>query len=133
MKIAIVTDDGQTVSQHFGRARGYAVLTVEDGQVVERELREKVAPHLQGGDAAGDAPGGGRDEHTGPAARAKHDAMLGPIGDCECVIAGGMGRGAYDHISAAGMRPVVTASRSVEEAALEYAAGRLVDHVERLH
>ena len=46
MKIAIVTDDGQSISAHFGRARAYAVLTVRDGVVVERELRPKSAPHL---------------------------------------------------------------------------------------
>ena len=47
MKIAIVTDDGQSISAHFGRARAYAVLTVRDGVVIERELRPKSAPHLE--------------------------------------------------------------------------------------
>jgi len=41
MKIAAITDDGVTISQHFGRAPYYAVLTVEEGRVVRRELREK--------------------------------------------------------------------------------------------
>jgi predicted Fe-Mo cluster-binding NifX family protein len=63
----------------------------------------------------------------------KHTQMIGPIGDCACVIAGGMGRGAYAHISAAGLRPVVTTLRHIEEAALECASGRIVDHVESLH
>jgi hypothetical protein len=30
--IAVISDDGRTVSQHFGRARYYVVLTVENGQ-----------------------------------------------------------------------------------------------------
>ena len=30
MKIAVITEDGSTVSQHFGRAPYYTVLTVED-------------------------------------------------------------------------------------------------------
>jgi len=46
VKIAIVTDDGQSISAHFGRARAYAVITVEDGVVVGREIRPKAAPHL---------------------------------------------------------------------------------------
>ncbi len=29
MKIAIITDDGKTICQHFGRANFYAVLTLE--------------------------------------------------------------------------------------------------------
>ena len=36
MKIAAVTDDGKTISAHFGRARYYVVVTVEDGKVTER-------------------------------------------------------------------------------------------------
>ena len=42
MKIAAITDDGQTISQHFGRAPYYVVVTVEDGKVVQHEQREKL-------------------------------------------------------------------------------------------
>lgn len=41
MKIAAITDDGKTISQHFGRAQYYPVATIENGQIVDRELREK--------------------------------------------------------------------------------------------
>ena len=58
MKIAIATDDGQTISAHFGRARAYAVLTVRDGVVIERELRPKSAPHLERPDAVTTIPAG---------------------------------------------------------------------------
>lgn len=132
MKIAVVTDDGQTISRHFGRARMYAVLTVEEGAIVSRALRDKSAPHWQS-----DRPHEGEDEGeahgTGPVAHGKHPAMLGVIGDCTAMIAGGMGRGAYDHATAAGIRPIVTSLRDVDEAALECAAGRIVDEAERLH
>ncbi|MEZ4519318.1 MAG: NifB/NifX family molybdenum-iron cluster-binding protein [Chloroflexota bacterium] len=39
-KIAFPTDDGQTISRHFGRAARFLVLTVEDGQVVVRESHQ---------------------------------------------------------------------------------------------
>ena len=42
IKIAAITDDGQTISQHFGRAAYYAVLTIEDGKIIAREQREKM-------------------------------------------------------------------------------------------
>jgi predicted Fe-Mo cluster-binding NifX family protein len=32
MKIALITDDGQTISQHFGRAPYYLVVTIEEGR-----------------------------------------------------------------------------------------------------
>jgi hypothetical protein len=63
----------------------------------------------------------------------KDTQMIGPIRDCACVIAGGMGRGAYAHIRAAGLRAVVTTLSEIDEAALECASGRIVDHVESLH
>lgn len=44
-RIAAVTDDGETISQHFGRATKYAVLTVEDEQITHRELRDKAGHH----------------------------------------------------------------------------------------
>lgn len=129
MKIAIVTDDGQTISAHFGRARSYLVLTVEDGAIVGRELRSKSAPHVDGGERHDGDDGA----HDSPAAHARHDAMIAPITDCTHVIARGMGRGAYDRVTAAGIRPVVTALPDLDQAALECAAGRIVDHVDRLH
>ena len=41
MKIAAITDDGKTISAHFGSAPKIAVIEVEDGQVIGRELRDK--------------------------------------------------------------------------------------------
>ncbi|RME39883.1 MAG: dinitrogenase iron-molybdenum cofactor biosynthesis protein, partial [Thermoflexia bacterium] len=42
MKIAAVSDDGVTISPHFGRAPFYVVVTVEEGRIVGREVREKM-------------------------------------------------------------------------------------------
>lgn len=132
VKIALVTDDGQTISRHFGRARMYAVLTVEDGVIVSRELRDKTAPHWQPDQPHQDEPEG--EAHgTSPAARGKHLEMLGVIGDCAVMIAGGMGRGAYDHATGTGINPIVTSLSDIDKAAIECAAGNLVDEVERLH
>ena len=35
-KIAAITDDGKTISQHFGRAAYYLVATLKTGQIVAR-------------------------------------------------------------------------------------------------
>jgi predicted Fe-Mo cluster-binding NifX family protein len=129
MKIAIVTDDGQSISAHFGRARAYSVLTVENGVVVGRDLRPKSAPHLDRQPDHDDAD----KSHDGPAADARHDQMIEPISDCACLIARGMGRGAYDRITAAGVRAIITDLVDPDEAALACAGGRIVNLVERLH
>ncbi len=129
MKIAIATDDGQSISAHFGRARSYAVVTVENGTIVDREMRPKSAPHVDGAGRHEEDDG----SHDSPAAHARHDAMIAPIADCSCLIARGMGRGAYDRITAAGIQAVLTDLVDPEKAALECAAGRIKNLVDRLH
>ena len=51
MKIAFITDDGKTISQHFGRASHYLVVEVEDGVIQHQEMREKLG-HQQFADHA---------------------------------------------------------------------------------
>ena len=45
MKIAAITDDGITISQHFGRAPLYVVVTLEEGKIVSKETRPKAGHH----------------------------------------------------------------------------------------
>ncbi len=131
MKIACITDDGITISQHFGRAPYYAVLTVENGQIVARELRDKMGhqhfAHGEHGEAHGQRHG------TDPASHDKHTRMASAIADCEAVLCRGMGWGAYESMKRLGIKPVVTDIARIEDAVLAYAQGALVDHPELLH
>ena len=122
MKIAVVSEDGATIAQHFGRAPYYVVLTVEDGRVVGSETRPKVG-HLH-------FAGGGRPD-PGPAA--KHQAMGAAIADCEALLAGGMGSGAFSALQALGIEPVLTDETDIAVAAVRYAAGELPNLAGRLH
>jgi predicted Fe-Mo cluster-binding NifX family protein len=129
LKIAIVTDDGTTISRHFGRAEHYAALTVESGQI-GRELRPKFSPHATL--AAHEEPESGP-HGTSPQAQARHDQMAASIADCSALLCGGMGQGASERIAANGIRPIVTDIEDVDEAALACAAGTIVDHAELRH
>lgn len=128
MKISVVTDDGETISAHFGRARGYLVITVVDGVIVRNETRPKSSPHQDGERHRDDDS-----SHDGPAAHARHDEMIAPVADCSFLVARGMGRGAYERIAAAGIRPIITDLVDPGEAALACASGRITDLVDRLH
>lgn len=130
MKIAIATDDGRTVSRHFGRAAQYAVLTVEAGTITARDLRPKFSPHATL--AAREEPERGPHGY-GAQSDAKHDQMVATIADCSALLCGGMGRGAYERMLANGIRPVVTEIEDAEAAALACEAGTIVDHAELLH
>jgi transcriptional regulator with XRE-family HTH domain/predicted Fe-Mo cluster-binding NifX family protein len=132
MKIAIITDDGKTISQHFGRALSYMVLTIEEGKIVNREMRAKLGHnHFSGQSHAEEThgPGHGMDE----ASHNKHASMAEAIADCKAVLCGGMGMGAYESLRRLNIQPIVTDFKEIEAAAQAYIDGKLVDHTEFLH
>ncbi len=132
MKIAAITDDGKTISQHFGRAPYYLVVTVENGQIVNREMRDKLGhAHFANDPHEEDKPG--QPHGFGPAAQNRHVQMAQAIADCQALLCGGMGRGAYESMRTRGIKPVVTDITLIDEAVQAYAAGRIVDQTDRLH
>jgi predicted Fe-Mo cluster-binding NifX family protein len=132
MKIAVVTEDGATISQHFGRAPYYVVLTVEDGQVVGREQREKVA-HGHGHDHGGHVAIEGQAHGFDAASQDVHGRMAAPIFDCQLLLARGMGMGAFQNLVQAGIQVVITDVPVIDDAVAAYLAGTLTNHIERLH
>jgi predicted Fe-Mo cluster-binding NifX family protein len=132
MKIAVVTDDGTTISQHFGRASYYMVVTVEQGKIAKRELRDKIG-HAHFASEGHDPDVPEQPHGMGPGAQSRHVRMAGSIQDCEALLCGGMGMGAYESMKQRGIRPVVTDLKTVDEAVMAYVEGRIIDQVERLH
>jgi predicted DNA-binding protein (UPF0251 family)/predicted Fe-Mo cluster-binding NifX family protein len=131
MNIAIVTDDEVTISRHFGRAHLYAVVTVENGKVTGKEIRPKAGHHTFAG-------GDGHDCHDGPhgvdeASQQKHVGMMANIMDCQTLIAGGMGYGAYESLKASNIEPVITDEDNIDTAARLYVQGKLANLMEKLH
>ncbi len=133
IKIAAVTDDGQTISQHFGRAKYYAVLTVENGQIIAREQREKMGHAQFAGEEHAQADADPRGHGFAPAEQDRHVRMAEAIRDCQILLAGGMGSGAYHSMEQLGIRPVITNIASIDDAALQAAAGTIVDRKDKLH
>ena len=132
IKIAAVTDDGQTISQHFGRAKYYTVLTIENGKITAREQREKMGhAHFAGEEHAEEKDP--RGHGFAPAEQDRHFRMAEAIRDCQILLARGMGSGAYYSMEQIGIRPIITTIASIDEAALQAAAGTITDHKEKLH
>lgn len=126
MKIAVVTSDGITINGHFGRARYYLVITVENGQIINREQRDKTGaqPVVQADaiDIGDSQPSGNR-----------HEQLIAPIADCDVVLSRGMGRGMYATLLAAGVRIFLTNVLMIDKAVAAYIEGRLEEHPELLH
>ena len=134
MRIASVSEDGVTISQHFGRAPFYVVVTVEEGKIVARERRDKMGHAQFAGETHEESHGEDPRGHGfDPAAQNRHARMASAIADCDVLLARGMGAGAYESMKQANIRPVVTDMADIDEAVQAYLEGRLVDHTDRLH
>ncbi len=129
MKVAIVTMDGNTVSQHFGRSPYYRIITIENGQITGDEIRQRGTGHFaRQGQASHqhhhhDNHSGGHG--TGPEARSKHAAMAQEISDCDILVAGGMGSGAYQHFTQEGLKVYLTDLRNIEDVVIALIKGEL--------
>jgi predicted Fe-Mo cluster-binding NifX family protein len=131
MKIAAITEDGTTISQHFGRAPFYLVVTVEDGKIVNKEKRSKTGHHTFAAHHPDLAPGEKHGYDAGSEVR--HDSMAESIADCQVLIVGGMGWGAYESMKSHNIEAVVTDVASIDEAVKLYLEGKLPNLMERLH
>ncbi len=131
MKIAAITEDGNTISQHFGRAPFYVVVTVEDGKIINKEKRNKTGHHTFAAHHADLAPGEKHGYDAGSEVR--HASMAENVSDCQVLIAGGMGWGAYESLKSRNIEPIVTDIKTIDEAVKLYLEGKLTNLMERLH
>jgi len=138
MKVAIVTDDGDYVSQHFGRAKYYKIYTIEDGAVTETEMRQRGTGHHapnanqqeQQQHQATEADSAEGHGYTADAVN-KHRSMAAEIADCKALIAGGMGSGAYESFTSAGLDVIMTKFSWTEEAITAYIENKIENLVEQ--
>ena len=131
MKIAAISDDEVAVSEHFGRAPLYVVVTVEDGKIVSKETRAKTGHHTIAVHHTELAPGERHGYDAG--SQVRHASMMENIADCQVLIAGGMGWGTYESLKSHCIQPIVTDIRSIDEAVKLYLEGKLPNLMERLH
>ena len=102
MKIATTYENGN-IFQHFGRTEYFKVYEVEDGAVVSSEVF--------GSNGIG------------------HGALAGLLAehDIQVLICGGLGGGALNALSSAGIEVCAGASGNADEAVAAYLRGDLVD------
>jgi predicted Fe-Mo cluster-binding NifX family protein len=136
LKIATVSDNGVTISQHFGRAPLYVVVTVENGKIIAKETRERGGNTCACGH--GSAPVQAEDCHDGhkhdsAQSQSKHTSMADAIADCNVIIARGMGYGAYASLKSRNLEPIITDVAEIDQAVKMYLDGKLVNYMEQLH
>ncbi|HEY52794.1 MAG TPA: hypothetical protein G4N94_04985 [Caldilineae bacterium] len=136
MKIAFVTDDGKTISAHFGQARYLSFITIKDGEVTSTEVIER---NLEGhhsrhhkhdhdhdhghGYGHGHGRGGGGGFQT----------KFLPLQGCDLLIARGIGPSAMNNVRALGVEVVLTDLKTIDDALAALADGSLAHNPRRLH
>jgi len=119
IKVAVPTDDGETISRHFGQAKYFKVFTTENNQVSLSELREK-ASHQHG-------------DHSNPEGVHPGQQMVETISDCQVLISGGMGTPAFNRTIAAGLKVFLTGNPSIQATVMAYLAGTLENNPSLVH
>jgi predicted Fe-Mo cluster-binding NifX family protein len=125
-KIAFVTDDGTTISAHFGRAMFYEIVTLDGTAVIHRERVPKAGHHAQGGQQDHGHGAGHSHGHD-------HGDMISPIRDCSTLVARGMGMGAHNAIRAMGITPILADDQTIDAALAKYIDNSLANNERRLH
>ncbi len=117
MKIAFPSDDGTTISAHFGRAATYVIAEPEADYALETLDK---AHH------------GSEHEHHGGGG-GLHQAMFAPLADCQVLVTRGMGQPAYDEAIALGLNVILTDEQSIQAALDAYRQGTLKSDPRRVH
>ncbi len=119
VRIAAATEDRQGISNHFGRAPFYRVLTVEGMQVTADEVRSKAFHGAQ-------EPHHSAEGHL-------HADMFAPIADCQVLIAGGMGEPAFQNARELGLEVILAGEPNIRKALSAYQGGQLESDPRRIH
>ena len=130
--LTAMSEGTATISQHIGRAPFYVVVTVEEGKITNKETRPKAGHHpFAAHQHPETAPGERHGYDAG--AQSRHASMAETISDCQALITGGMGWGAYDSMRSYNIETIVTDIENIDEAVGLYITGSLPNLMERLH
>jgi predicted Fe-Mo cluster-binding NifX family protein len=129
MKIAVATEEGKTISDHFGRSPYFAIFEIQDGNIIDQCIRQNTFTGHFREHREGHQHG---EHHHGEGGPHDHASVAEGLSDCAVVISHGMGRRAWEDLRARGIEMILSDETEVEKAVHMYLAGTLRDNVEKL-
>jgi predicted Fe-Mo cluster-binding NifX family protein len=115
MKIALATDDFESVTGHVGRCNGFLVIDVEDENIVNVEKRKNNFTHHK--------MNRGQD-HT-HAHGHSHSSLVEGLSDCSHLICTAAGWRLQKDFENAGKEVIFTSEKNAETAAIKLSNGTL--------
>jgi predicted Fe-Mo cluster-binding NifX family protein len=117
MRIAIASDDGTNIAAHTGQCRGFVIFEVNEQKAARVGYRPNTfTAHAQGRCR-------GPDEEV--AENHSHGPLVDAIGDCRILVTRGLGPRLVADLAAQGIDAYVCDLAQVDDAAQQYARGRL--------
>ncbi len=121
MKIAIPTNDQRSISQHFGRAKGFLIVEVQDNAIKNKVYQTNtMTAHVHRGVQLPDV------EH-----HHSHEGIFKALGNCNMVIAGGMGRRLYQDFADRNIQVFVTKETDIDKAIELYLNNNLDNNTDK--
>lgn len=120
MKIAVATDNGKSISPHFGKSKGLLIYEAKDGRL-----------EVQASRPFDSLPGGNAGCRGGEVSRPEegshgHAGLIAQLQGCQAVICRGMGRKAIQELDNLGIQHCIIADDlNPEEAVRAFLAGDL--------
>ncbi len=105
MKIAVPTKQGNRIDDHFGHCEFYSIFTVDDNQIVEKQI-------LQSPQGCG--------------CKSNIAFDLANI-DVKVMLAGGIGEGAINKLASQKIKVVRNCKGDVDDLVKDFLAGNLID------
>ena len=119
-KIAVATNDQHTVTGHIGRCRSFMIVDIENGKIVNREMRENTFTHHRMGHEHQHHHGQGEGHHS-------HHALIQGLQDCNFLISSGGGWRVVEDLKQNNIGTLFTDIRLIDEAVNQFIRGELVN------
>ncbi len=121
MKIAIPSDNGKTISSHFGRAKGFLLVEVEGDKVKSEEyIPNTITGHAQHSDNESV-----EHSHRHTHSLDVHERVVQRFSDIDVVISGGMGYGMKGRLDSAGIQTIFTSEKDIKKVLSLFLQGTL--------
>jgi predicted Fe-Mo cluster-binding NifX family protein len=120
MKIAVATNDNQTVAGHVGRCKAFLVFETDDSKITDTVVRINSFTNHGHNDHENHEHGeGAGNQHN-------HHNLIDGLNDCEALIFNHGGWRLIEDLKAHNIKPILTNEKIAEDAVLKYLSGNLV-------
>ncbi len=122
MRIAVATNDGQTITGHVGRCFAFAIYDINGGTIEKVEIRENTFTHHRMTGRQNHEHHHGEGQHHG------HESLIEGLKDCTVLLFSGGGWRLIEDLEKNNIKPFLTEEADIETAVQKFAKGELVEN-----